>query len=102
MELPVALLSSLRELSYPNKKSPLWRLIVLLLRLLKHYVLAQFLGIFLKLDLAGDELFVLRSPVDFASFFVLELDEIVLCFCHSHKIVPYFNENCKVWPSLSS
>jgi hypothetical protein len=61
-----------------NKKSPLWRLIALLLRFLEGDVLPQLLGILLKLDLASDELLVLCSPVDFACLLVLELDEIVL------------------------
>jgi hypothetical protein len=58
-------------------------------------MLAKLLRILLELDLAGYELLVLRSPVDFACFLVLELDEIVLSFCHSPKIVPYFKEKSK-------
>lgn len=43
-------------------------------------MLTQFLRIFLELDLASNELFILRGPVDLACFLVLELYEVVLCF----------------------
>jgi hypothetical protein len=63
-------------------------------------MLAQLLGILLKLDLASDEFLVLGSPVDFACFLVLKQYEIILS-CHSYKILPLFGKNCKTLASLA-
>ncbi len=62
---------------------------LLLLCFLKRYVFSEFFRIFLKFNLSSNKLLILRSPVDFACFFILELDEVYLCFCHSFTIITY-------------
>lgn len=50
----------------------------LLLSFFEGNAFAELCAIFLKLDLAGNELFVLARPIDFSSSFVAQLNEIIL------------------------
>ncbi len=59
----------------------------LLLCFLEHHVLSESLRELLEFYLTSNKLLIFISKIDFACFFIFQLDEINLCLCHSCAIV---------------